>query len=97
MLEAGRWTLDAGRQAVDVKTLKFKTVQGFGNNGVISITSFLNFTLIKISGHFRSENLSTVYSFQATLSNHLKIPKTRGFRMMWKEKVYLWKEIFFGS
>ena len=35
----------------------------------------MNSTLIKIFGHFRYENLSTVYSFQATLSNHLKISK----------------------
>ena len=44
-----------------MKNLKFKTVQSFGSNGAISITSFLNTTLIKISGHFRYENLSTVY------------------------------------
>ena len=35
----------------------------------------MNSTLIKIFGHFRNENLSTVYSFEATLSNHLKISK----------------------
>ena len=61
---------------MDVKTFKFRTVQSFGNNGSISITSFLNSTLIKIFGHFRYENLSTVYSFQVTLSNHLKVSKT---------------------
>ena len=61
---------------MDVKTFKFKTVQSFGNNGSISITSFLNSTLIKIFGLFRYENLSTVYSFQVTLSNHLKVLKT---------------------
>ena len=76
-LDAGHstWTLDAERLTVDFKTLKFKTVQSFGNNGSISINSFLNSTLIKIFGHFRYENLSTVYSFQVTLSNHLKISK----------------------
>ena len=73
-LSSRRWTPDAERQTVDVKTLKFKTVQSFGNNGSIQITSFLNSTLIKIFGHFRYENLS-IYSFQATLSNHLKISK----------------------
>ena len=41
----------------------------------MSITSSLNSTLIKIFGLFRYENLSTVYSFQATLSNQLKISK----------------------
>ena len=55
---------------MDVKTLKFKTVKSFGNNGAMLTTSFLNFTLIKISGHFSHENLSKVYSFQATLCNH---------------------------
>ena len=81
-LDSGRWTLDSGHWTpdaeywtMDVKTLKFKTVQSFWNNGSISIISFLNSTLIKIFGHFRYENLSTVYSFQATLSNHLKISK----------------------
>ena len=74
-LDSRHWTPDAERWTVDVKTLKSKTVQSFGNNGSISITSFLNSTLIKIFGHFRYENLSTVYSFQATLSNHLKISK----------------------
>ena len=88
-LDCGRWTLDAERQNVDVETLKFKTVQSFGNNGFISITSFLNSTLIKIFGHFRYENLSTVYSFQANLSNQLKISKTRSFQMMWRGKVDL--------
>ena len=61
---------------MDVKTFKFKTVKSFKNNGTISITSFLNSTLIKIFGHFRYENLSAVYSFQVTLSNHLKVSKT---------------------
>ena len=74
---------------MDVKTLKFKTVLGFGNNGAISITSFLNSTLIKTFGPFRYENLCTVYSFQVTLSNHIKISKTRGFQMMWREKIDL--------
>ena len=60
---------------MDVKTLKSKGVQSFGNNGneAISITSFLNSTLVKIFDHFRYENLPMVYSFQANLSNHLKI------------------------
>ena len=79
-LDSGRWTLDAGLRALNTRLwalkLKFKTVQSFGNNGSISITSFLNSTLIKIFGHFKYENLSTVYSFQATLSNHLKVSKT---------------------
>ena len=51
-LDSERWTLDAERWTLDVKTLKFKTVQSFGNNGVISITLFLNSTLITIFGHF---------------------------------------------
>ena len=72
MLDSRRWTPDAECQTVDVETLKSKPVQIYGS---ISITSFLNSTLIKIFGHFRYENLSTVYSFQATLSNHLKISK----------------------
>ena len=90
-LEAGHstWTLDAERLTVDFKTLKFKTVQSFGNNGSISINSFLNSTLIKIFGHFRYENLSTVYSFQDTLSDHLIISKGRGFQTMWRGKVDL--------
>ena len=97
-LDPGRWTLDAGhstwtlnaeRLTVDFKTLKFKTVQSFGNNGSISINSFLNSTLIKIFGYFRYENLSTVYSFQGTLSDHLKISKGRGFQTMWRGKVDL--------
>ena len=75
-LDSGRWTQDAQHQTVVVKTIKFKFVQSFGNNGSISITSFLNSTLIKIFGHFRYENLSTVYSFQITLSNNLKVSKT---------------------
>ena len=51
-LEAKLWTLDAGLWMwnASCKTLKFKTVQSFENNGnaAISITSFLNSTLIKI-------------------------------------------------
>ena len=43
-LDSRQWTPDAERQTVDVKTLKFKTAQSFGNNGSISITSFLNST-----------------------------------------------------
>ena len=96
---AGCWTLDTGRWTLNsVKTLKFKSIQSFGNNESILITSFLNSTLIKIFGHFKYENLSGVYSFQATLSNHLKIPKTRGFQMMWSGKVDLkWINIIFCS
>ena len=48
-LDSGRWTLAAGfltldpeRYTVGVKTLKSKTVQRFGNNRAISVTSFLN-------------------------------------------------------
>ena len=74
--DAGLSTLDSVRWTLEVKTLKFKTVQSFGNNGFISITSFFNSTLVKIFGHFRYENLSTVYSFQVTLCNHLKYQKT---------------------
>ena len=74
-LNSGRWTLDAELRTLNARLWKSKTVQSFGNNGSISITSFLNSTLIKIFGHFRYENLSTVYSFQNTLSNHLKISK----------------------
>ena len=88
-LDAGHWTLDAERQTVDINNLKFKTVQSFGNNGAISMTSFLNSTLIKIFAYFSHENLSTVYSFQATLSSHLKISKTRGLQIMWRGKVDL--------
>ena len=51
-LDAKLWTLDAGLWMwnASCKTLKFKTVQSFENNGnaAISITSFLNSTLIKI-------------------------------------------------
>ena len=65
---------------VGVKTLKFTTAQSFGNNRSISITSFLNSTLIKIFSHFRCENLSTIYSFQATPFNHLKYQKPEVFR-----------------
>ena len=43
-LDSRQWTPDAERQTVDVKTLKFKTAQSLGNNGSISITSFLNST-----------------------------------------------------
>ena len=75
-LDSGCWTLDAKRWTVDVKTFKFKTVQSFGNNGSISITSFMNSTLIKVFGHFRYENVSTVCSFHVTLSDHLKVSKT---------------------
>ena len=79
-LDSGLWTLDAGLRALNTRLwalkLKLKTVQSFGNNGSISITSFLNSTLVKIFGHFKYENLSTVYSFQVTLSNHLKVSKT---------------------
>ena len=75
----GRWALDAERQIVGIKTLKFKTVLSFGINGAIPLTSFLISTLIKIFGHIRQENLSMVYSFQATLSHHLKISNARGF------------------
>ena len=60
---------------MDVKTLKSKTVYSFENNGSVSITSFLNSTFIKTFGHFRHENLSAIYSFQATLSNHIKHKK----------------------
>ena len=91
-LDSGRWTPDAERQTVDVKTFKFRTVQSFGNNGSISITSFLNSTLIKIFGHFRFENLSTVYSFQVTLSPPKNIKKL----MMWRRKVELkWINMMF--
>ena len=62
-LDSRQWTPDAERQTVDVKTLKFKTAQSFGNNGSISITSFLNSTSLKIFGYFRYENLSTFSSF----------------------------------
>ena len=82
----GRWILDTEHYTVDVKTL---TVQSFGNIEAISITSFFNSTLIRIFDHFRYENLSTVFSFQATLSNHLKISRTSGFQMMWRGKVDL--------
>ena len=58
------WTPDAERQAVDVKTFTFKTVQSFGNNGSMSITSFINSSLIKIFGHFRYEKFSTVTHFR---------------------------------
>ena len=96
-LYTGLWTLDSERwsveaellQTVDYKTLKFKTAQSLRNNGAISITSFLNCTLIKIFGHFRYENLSTVYLFQATLSNLQKMSKTTGFQMMWRGKLDL--------
>ena len=72
ILDSGLWTLYSGLWSwtLDVKTLKFKIAQRFGNNGAISMTSFLNFTLVKIFSHFRYENLSTVYSFQAILCNH---------------------------
>ena len=79
-LDSGRksWTLDSGTWTLDA-----------GANGAISRTSLLNSTLKKIFGHFRYENLSTVYSFQANLSIHLKISKTRGFQMMWRGTVDL--------
>ena len=48
-----------------------------GNIGAISITSFLNSTLIKTFGDLSYENSSTVNPVQATLSSHLKISKTR--------------------
>ena len=89
MLDPGRWTLDAGLWTLSAKTLKFKNIQRFGNNGSTSITSFLNSTLINIFDHFRYENFSMVYLFQVTLSNHPKISKTRGLQMMWSGKVDL--------
>ena len=58
-LDSGHWTLDAEHQTVDVITLKFKTVQSIGpisielHNGAISITSFLNPTLIESLWSFR--------------------------------------------
>ena len=39
-LDLGGWTLDAGCCSVDVKILKYKTVQNFENNEAISTTSF---------------------------------------------------------
>ena len=92
-LNPGLWTLDAGLRTLnarmDVKTLKFKTVQSFGNNGSISITASLYSILIKIFGHFRYENLSMVYSFQTTLSNQLKL-------MMLRRKVHFkWINMIF--
>ena len=39
-MDAGRWTLDAGCCSLDVKILKYKTVQNFENNEAISTTSF---------------------------------------------------------
>ena len=54
-LNTGRWMLDSGCQildaehyTVDIKTLQFKTVQRFGNNGAISTTSFLNSSLVNL-------------------------------------------------
>ena len=55
----------------------------------ISKTSFSNSTLTKIFSHFRYENLSMVYSFQAILSKYLKIAKTRSFQMTWRREVDL--------
>ena len=89
MLDPGRWTLDAGLWTLSAKTLKFKNIQRFGNNGSTPITSFLNSTSINIFDHFRYENFSMVYLFQVTLSNHPKISKTRGLQMMWSGKVDL--------
>ena len=66
---------------MDVKTLKFKTAKSFGNNGATSVTSILNSTLINVFGHFSHENLFTVYSFQAALSNYLQESKPRGFQI----------------
>ena len=60
-----------------------------GNIGAISITSFLNSTLIKTFGDLSYENSSTVNPVQATLSSHLKISKTRGFQMMFRRNVDL--------
>ena len=70
-LDAGLWTLDSGLCALNLGL--WTLVSGCWTP---FITSFLNSTLIKIFGHFRYEHLSTVYSFQATLSNHLKISKS---------------------
>ena len=95
-LDAGRWTLDAGLWTLSAKTLKFKNIQRFGNNGSTPITSFLNSTSINIFDHFRYENFSMVYLFQVTLSNHPKISKTRGLQMMWSGKVDLkWINMIF--
>ena len=96
MLDPGRWTLDAGLWTLSAKTLKFKNIQRFGNNGSTPITSFLNSTSINIFDHFRYENFSMVYLFQVTLSNHPKISKTRGLQMMWSGKVDLkWINMIF--
>ena len=99
-LDTGLWKLDSGLWMLDLNTRPWaldtgrwtfdaETVQRFGNNGAISITSFLNSKVIKIFGHFRYENFS----------NHLKISITRDFQMMRRGKVDLnlsqWD--FFGS
>ena len=90
---AGCWTLDTGRWTLNsVKTLKFKSIQSFGNNESILITSFLNSTLIKIFGHFKYENLSMVYISGLSFWP----PKSIKNLVMWRGKVRLkWINMIF--
>ena len=81
---------------MDVKTLKFKTAKSFGNNGATSVTSILNSTLINVFGHFSHENLFTVYSFQAALSNYLQESKPRGFQICGDGRS-TWNELIWSS
>ena len=81
---------------MDVKNLTFKNIQRFGNNGSISIISFLNLTLINIFGHFRYENFPMVYSYQVTLSNHQKYPKPEVFRWCWQGRS-TWNGLIWSS
>ena len=83
-LNTGHWTLNLGLWTPNTRlwTLKLWNLK-------LSKASLLNSTLIKISVYFRYENISTVYSFKATISNHLKMSKTRGLQMMWRGSVDL--------
>ena len=67
---AGHWTMAAQRQNVDVKDLKFKTLQRSGNNGAISITSFLN----SLIGYANPKNtivrsVNRKFCYQALIKN----------------------------
>ena len=78
-LDSGRWTLEAGPRALNARlwTLKLLNLKlSKALEGSISITSISNSALIKIFSNFRYENLSMVYSFQVTLSDHLEVSET---------------------
>ena len=91
----GRWTLKPGPWTL--KLWNWKLSKALEKWSYISKFIF-NFTFTKIFSHIRYENFSTVYSFQGTLSNHLKISKTGLFQMIWRGKIDLkWTNMIFCS